>query len=239
MDNYHGSIKVVETNRVSALTAASTWLKVKKFAALLGASVFFGGIMYGIGYGLEWTKLEWAGMGVAGIGLLMGVYTGLTAKVSKCPCCGGDLGKSAFDTISKGDENEQIECGHCHEWLLSNGGNVRPYTVEDALGKNKQEFDAPVFQHLMWANECVVCGNPPTQFREVKGRKWNAEQLLIGSVSVSSSSVSGVPYCDLHVDMMKLKIKDEYPRLVFPSYPAQRRYLAVNYDQRGKVLKEK
>lgn len=97
--------------------------------------------------------------------------------------------------------------------------------------------DAPVFDNGVWPNECVSCGDAITHYGKAKHTKINAEQLLVGALSVSSGSVSKIPYCDRHNNVIGLKIKDDYLRVIFPDFEMMKRYLAVNKGRGVKPIK--
>ncbi len=226
MTAYTGSIHTVISKNVSRLESASVLIRLKKLVMFILVGLFLGGIAWGIGYLFDINWLKNTGYGIFGLCVIIAVFVSLNAQTALCPYCGGILGTGSFDTITKNDENEQLECSHCHQWLISNEGQVRAFNEEDAA--KKKYIDAPVFEDGVWPNECIACGAKTTRTMTAEKNKVELSQLLIGTLSVASGSIKGVPYCDAHGDIVKLDIKDDCLRLVFPDLEMQKRYLEVN-----------
>jgi hypothetical protein len=154
-----------------------------------------------------------------------------TGKVAPCPYCGKTVGAGAADAVSGGDEPEQIECDHCFEPLVAEHGKVRALNEADVAGKDAIEVMA--LKGGVWPRECIVCGAPPSRFEEAKVVKPEYAKLLIGTVSVQSGKLRGVPYCDRHSGAVRLNIRDDALRVVFPQLDMARRYLAVNATRKA------
>jgi hypothetical protein len=58
-------------------------------------------------------------------------------------------------------------------------------------------------------------------------------KLLIGAVSVQSGKLRGVPYCDRHSGAVRINIRDDALRVIFPRLDMARRYLAVNATRKA------
>jgi hypothetical protein len=154
-----------------------------------------------------------------------------TGKVAPCPYCGKTVGAGAADAVSGGDEPEQIECDHCFEPLVAEHGKVRALNEADVAGKDAIEVMA--LKGGVWPRECIVCGAPPSRFEEAKVVKPEYAKLLIGTVSVQSGKLRGVPYSDRHSGAVRLNIRDDALRVVFPQLDMARRYLAVNATRKA------
>jgi hypothetical protein len=230
---YQGTLQIQYTSHESLLASAPLGARLKKLAVFGGVTAFFTILLLVGADQAEIGWLRWVAYGVAGLGLLATVFATLSAKIAKCPYCDKVIGKGAFDSITSVDENERVECSHCHELLLSHQGKIRAFTQADA--SDKKSFDAPVYVQGIWPNECIACGARPTHFDQAKKVKVEFEKLLVGALSVSSGSVNGIPYCDAHRDMVTLSIKDDYPRLNFFDLDMRKRYLLVN-QQAGKTM---
>lgn len=232
---YNGLIKLRETPTINRLESASLWVRLKQFVSTLVVSAIIGGIVFVIGFLFQWEWLKYTGYVVGGLLSLYGFSSLFTAKVSTCPYCEGLIGKGAYDSISAKNENSQIECPTCNEWLISNHGEIRAYTLDDA--KHEDEFDVPVLKDMVWPNECIACGNEVVHYENLRTNKLNAAKLIVGTISVSMAKIPDVPYCMHHKGLTKVKISNEEVRLVFSDYHMQRRYLQVNDANRGKILK--
>lgn len=101
----------------------------------------------------------------------------------------------------------------------------------DVAGKDAIEVMA--LKGGVWPRECIVCGAPPSRFEEAKVVKPEYAKLLIGTVSVQSGKLRGVPYCDRHSGAVRLNIRDDALRVVFPQLDMARRYLAVNATRKA------
>ncbi|TNE45652.1 MAG: hypothetical protein EP343_26240 [Deltaproteobacteria bacterium] len=223
---YVGQLHPPTTERVSQLVPASVSIKLKKLVFLLfGGAVIFG-VLYFLGSLFSAGWLQTTGYVLGGLCIPLSIWIGLTAKVAPCPYCDGVVGAGAYDTIAMDDEAEQMECEHCFELLLTENGTVRALT-EDNTPK-PGSFTVSVVANGHWPEECIVCGAPPTHFDAVKKNKLEVEKLLLGSLSVQSGKIDGVPYCDQHGDAVSLAISDDKLKVVFPELAMARRYLAVN-----------
>lgn len=233
-NEYTGKIVPPFTDKTSQMISASIFSKLKKLALMIFTGAFFGVIAFGIGNLFDITWIQYAGILIGGIFVLIGIYIAFTAKIAPCPYCNSTPGNGAFDTISNIDENEQIECDNCFEWLMSNKGEIRAFTEDDA--KQLKEFEGPVFNNGIWPSECIACGETPTHTKEVKNA---LSQLLIGRLSVASGSIKGIHYCDKHNNEVLLNIRDDYLRIVFPDFNMLRRYLSVNSKRNKEPVKIK
>lgn len=122
------------------------------------------------------------------------------------------------------DKAVRVECEACFEWLVSDGGMLRPWELGDDPGVPR--FTAPVFEGSRWPNECAVCGAPPSHGVQAKARTVHVAAALVGRLASSSASLGGIPVCDEHDEAMGLEIEQlGTVRLVFPNYPARRRYV--------------
>lgn len=224
---YHGNIVPYYPPHSTQLTSAPVGTRIKKFFQMLFAALLVGGIIAAIGAGTEWVWLTWTGVG---IGILIfggGIWTTVTLRLGKCPYCHQEFGRALESNLTSGDDNDLAECTVCTSWLISNKGELRAYTKGDV--KEDTEFKCKVMERATWANECLVCGAPPTRFLELKNTTLNAASLLVGRVSVSWGSLKNAPYCENHSDAVKLKIDDKEMFLIFPDFEMMRRYQHVNY----------
>jgi hypothetical protein len=232
---YHGNLKAIYPANEETLHPAPIGVKLKNILAMTGIAVVLVGIGFGINHETERSWPLWVGGILGGLVFLGGLFMGLSAKVADCPYCKRVLGKGTFAVISSLDENQMVECSHCYELLLSHAAKIRAYTVADA--GDKTSFEAPVFLQGVWPGECIACGKPTTHYEEAKKVKVELERLLVGTLSVASGSVRGIPYCAEHTDMIKLTIKDDYPRLTFPNLDMRKRYTLVNQQKTMHVMK--
>jgi hypothetical protein len=193
---------------------------------MLFAVAFFGGLAWLIGHLFDVGWLRITAYVIAGIGVPLGGFTALTARVAACPYCDVQQGRGAYDGLSSSDHNEQKECGHCFEWLVSHEGKLRAFTDEDAAGKAR--FDAPAFEQGVWPPGCAVCGGAADRVEEARKVKVELSQLLVGTLAVASGSIRNVPSCAEHSGGITVDIRDDYLRVNFPSYAARRRYVAAN-----------
>jgi hypothetical protein len=234
---YVGNIIPQYSDRISKLVPAKLGQKIKAGLIMLVIGLAFGGIVIGIGFAAEQNWLKWTGAIVGGLIVVAGVLMrGFFLKVSHCPYCDFELGKTLDDSINKLDENEKVECPNCREWLLSHKGIVRAFTSEDTAIK-EWKFRAPVFVQGVWQNECVVCGAQPVRGQDLKKTKMDGIELLVGRISVSTATVSNVPYCNAHWNAVSLGVKDDHPQLTFEDFEARRRYVAVNKGKKAMKVK--
>jgi len=223
---YTGTLYPPITDRVTELRPSSVWVRLKKilFFALSGA--FLGLLIWVAGelFSLGWLQIVAIGFGI--VVALLGIFMAFTGKVAPCPYCGKIVGAGAADAVSDSDEPEQIECDHCFEPLMAEQGKVRALREADVVGKD--EIEVMALKNGVWPRECIVCGAPPTRFEEAKVVKPEYAKLLIGAVSVQSGKLRGVPYCDRHSGAVRINIRDDRLRVVFPRLDMARRYLAAN-----------
>ena len=228
---YIGGLRPPYAEGRTKLRAASLIVQFKKILFFACVGAFLGGLIYGAGLLFEVAWLQKAGIGLAAIVFLMGLYLGLAGKVAACPYCGQTIGGGSTDALALSDEAEQASCPHCHELLVVEKGEVRALRPEDEAFSGPYSFAA--LRDGVWQNECVTCGAAPTRFEEAKLQKVEYEKLLIGSVSVQNAQVSNIPYCDAHGGDVSLKVEDDVLRLVFSRLDMGRRYLAVNRGKRA------
>lgn len=224
---YHGHIVPYYPPHSTQLISAPIGTRIKKFFQMLIAAVIVGAIVAAIGSALEWTWLFWTGIGIGALIFIGGIYITLTLRLGKCPYCHQEIGRTSDLDLSSGDDNEQVECYICCSWLVSNKGELRPYTRADV--KEDTEFKCRVMERSTWPNECLVCGAPPVRYIEMKNTHLNAASLLVGRISVSWGSLKNAPYCAQHGDAVKLQIENKQMYLKFPDYDMMRRYQHVNY----------
>ncbi|MDX2359274.1 MAG: hypothetical protein QNK23_00615 [Crocinitomicaceae bacterium] len=236
MEEYFGSITVIETDKTTPLRGVSAFQFILKAGFIIGAGTLFALIVYGIGYFFDLSWLVYTAYGLELLFIAMGVMVAARAKVGDCPYCGATVGGGATKALNTdGKKQERTECSNCHEWLFSMNkkGFIRPFTAQDAKGRS--HFDAPVFKKSVWPNECIICGHKATHFERANTTKFNAEQLLVGSLSVSSASISNIPFCEKHGDEVSIKIKDDHPRVIFPNFGPLKRYIHVNKDNKRRL----
>ena len=119
---------------------------------------------------------------------------------------------------------------------MAEQGKVRALSEADAAGKDAIEVMA--LKNAVWPRKCIVCGALPTLFEDTKVTKPQYGRLLVGSVSVQSGKLKGIPYCDRHGGAVALNVRDDALRIVFPRLDMARRYLAVNATRKAmKVAK--
>lgn len=224
---YHGNIVPYYPPAATQMTSAPIGTRIKKFFQMLFAAVVVGAIIAAIGEVAEWAWLFWTGIGIGALVFIGGIYTALTLRLGKCPYCHQEVGRTSDMNLSSGDENDQVECNICCSWLISHKGELRAFTKADV--KDDKEFKCKVMERSTWPNECLVCGVPPTRYIEMKNTNLNAGMLLVGRVSVSWGTLKNAPYCDYHMDAVKLKIEDKTMFLIFPEYEMMKRYQHVNY----------
>jgi hypothetical protein len=224
---YYGHIVPYYPPQPTKLVSAPTGTRIKKFFQMLVAAAIVGGVIIGIGVNSELNWLIWTGAGVGLLFLVAGIYTVMTLQLGTCPYCHQEIGRSSDFNLTSVDDNDQIECNICTNWLISHKGDIRAYTKSDV--KSDTEFKCKVMERSTWPRECLVCGAPPTRYLELKNTKLHAGKLLVGHLSVSWGRLQNAPYCDLHADAVKLKVDDKKMFLIFPEYEMMKRYQHVNY----------
>lgn len=227
--SYHGQIVPYYPSSASELISAPFGVRIKKAFMMLVAATIVGGIIAAIGAGAEWNWLFWTGIGIGGLIFIAGMAQVFTLRIGKCPYCHQVIGSSSDVTMSSGDDNSQVECDVCTNWLISHKGQLRAFTKADV--KEDTEFKCKVMQNSTWPNECLVCGASPTRYIELKNTNLNAGMLLVGKISVSWGSLKNAPYCDYHQDAVQLKIDNKEMLLRFPDYDMMKRYQHVNYHK--------
>ena len=228
---YTGAIHPPVTDRVTELRPASIWVKLKKILFFTFCGAFLGTLIWVAGSLFELGWLQIAGIGFGVVVALVGVILAFTGKVAPCPYCGKTVGAGAADSLSGSDEPEQSECNYCFELLVAEKGKVRALNEADVAGKDAIEVMA--LKDGVWPRECIVCGAPPTRFEEAKVVKPEYAKLLLGSVSVQSGKLQGVPYCDRHSGAVRIDIRDDALRVVFARLDMARRYLAANTTRKA------
>jgi hypothetical protein len=223
---YTGTVYPPFADRVTELQSSSIWVKLKKILFFAFAGAFLGTLIWVGGSLFELSWLQISGIVFGIVVALMGIVLALTGKVAPCPYCSKTVGAGTTDSVSGSDEPEHIECDHCFELLVAEQGKVRALNEADVAGKDAIEVMA--LKDGVWPQECIVCGAPPTRFEEAKVTKPEYAKLLLGTVSVQSGKLRGVPYCDQHSGAVALDIRDDALRVVFARLDMARRYLAVN-----------
>lgn len=226
---YHGRIVPYYPTEVTKNTSAPFSTRVGKFFMFVFASAVVGGIICAIGKGAEQNWLFYTGIGVGAIMFIAGIYSVFTLQLGTCPYCHQGIGKTSDVTLSSGDDNDQVECPVCTNWLVSNKGEIRAYTASDV--KDTTTFKCKVMENSTWPNECLVCGAPPTRYIELKNTNLNAGMLLVGRLSVSWGTLKNAPYCDQHMDAVSLKIDNKTMYLKFENFETMKRYQHVNYHK--------
>ncbi|HHG84920.1 MAG TPA: hypothetical protein ENJ82_09255 [Bacteroidetes bacterium] len=228
---YQGDIHPPLSAQVTDLKTASVGKRIITILSTFAIALFIGGIIYGIGYMEDSSWLKWTGIIIGALIGIGGAFMDTKLQVAVCPYCQQEFGETQL--LSKKNENLQAECTKCGEWLISHQGKIRSYTQEDA--QEETAFPAPVFVEGQWPHECIVCGSAVTRLDKLDTKKINAGMLLVGTASVSSAAIYNIPYCNAHKDAIGLRIKSDFPRLIFSDYAARRRYLAGN---KGKKIVE-
>lgn len=226
---YHGHIVPYYPSGSTKNTSAPLVTRIGKFFIYLFAAVFIGGIIAAIGSGAELNWLIYTGIGVGVIMFVAGMYQVFTLQLGTCPYCHQEIGKTSDLALSSGDDNSQVECPVCTNWLISNKGELRAFTAADI--KDTTTFKCKVMENSTWANECIVCGAPPTRYIELKNTNLNAGMLLVGRLSVSWGTLKNAPYCDQHMDAVSLKVEHKTMYLKFENFDTMKRYQHVNYHK--------
>jgi uncharacterized protein DUF4339 len=218
------------SEEISELSSASIWIKLKNVLVTTFAFAFLGGLLYLAAMLFQLGWLETTAYVVGGLGAVLGVVLSLMTKVADCPSCGGLVGTKTEENLSKLDDGEILECRHCYELLLSHEGEVKALAHGDAPQKQRKGLEAPVFEDGCWADECVVCGDAVDHVEEASKTKVELAQLLVGTLSVASTSIKDIPYCAQHSGQVSITIRDDHARLVFQELDARRRYVHINRD---------
>lgn len=226
---YAGQLHPLVVTKTSELVSSSAIAKLKILGTMIFGGACIAGLLVLIGtmFSLGW--LVTIGYVSAPVLLLLGIYFAVSAKSADCPACNQLLESNIDQPIAQNDENQVIECSSCFETLVSNAGTIRMLTPQDDFLEGK--FQAPVFRNGVWPNECICCGGVVDHVEEAKKTKVELTKLLVGTLSVGSTSVDGIPYCNQHGEMVSITIEDEHPRLIFGDLGARRRYVMMN---RGK-----
>jgi hypothetical protein len=236
MIDYKGSIQIYYPDTVNSLGKAPLANKIRKVLLGILVVIIGAGLLVGIGYAVGENWLMIAGYVLGGLSLVGGVGSALTSKFSNCVYCGAELGKTLDGTLAKDDENKQIECEKCWEWLISHKGSIRAFTQNDAYDMDVA-MHAPVFVNGGWQDECAVCGDTTAKHEQAKKSKMSAEQILVGSLSANRALAGNIPYCSEHSDSIGLQHEDEYLKVVFPYTDMMKRYLIFNAGRMEKRVK--
>jgi hypothetical protein len=228
---YTGAIHPPFTDRITELRPAPIWIKLKKILVLAFSGAFLGTLVWVAGRLFDLGWLQNGGIGLAIAVGLMGLISAFIDNIAPCPYCGKTVGGGATDSISGTSAPQHIECNHCFEPLVAEQGKVRALSEADVAGKDAIEVMA--LKNAVWPRECIVCGAPPTRFEDTKVTKPQYGRLLVGSVSVQSGKLKGIPYCDRHSGAVALNVRDDALRIVFPRLDMARRYLAVNATRKA------
>lgn len=203
---------------------------------MIVAAAIVGAVIAAIGEGAGWKWLFYTGIVIGAIIFIAGMVIVFNLRLGKCPYCHQEIGRTSDFNLSSIDDNDQVECHICTNWLISHKGILRAYTKEDV--KPDTEFKCAVMDQSIWPNECLVCGAPPVRFLELKNTNLNAAKLLIGKISVSWGTLRNAPYCAYHADAVKLKVEDKKMFLRFEDFETMKRYQHVNYHKfmTGQIL---
>lgn len=234
---YGGSLFPPFTSRVTEMSPAPPWLKLKKVAATVTMALFFGALFAGIGLLVGWGWLLLLGCLLTTILLCLGLWLGLTAQLASCPYCDQTLGEKSLESLSSNEKETRLICPHCYEWLICNKGKVRAFTEEDA--QKEKEFSAPVFEEGTWPKECILCGQPPTRYLKAPHESPGLDRLLLGKLTSIHDTIEDIPYCDDHEDLISLRVSEGKLYLIFPRLEMQRRYLALNHHKKRFHLRKR
>ena len=173
---------------------------------------------------LLWTngyRLYGAGAGVLGVFALIASIGGSLLRAA-CPYCGANV-----DSILNRDEGRRERCLRCFEYSVVKSGVLRPL---DPLTKSETPvFESPIFKDAVWPKGCVACGAAPVRCDDLSKTTIGLLPALVGHVQVVRGSVSGIPYCSKHRDVLALKVDmDKKLYLAWTSLRMMRRYLAAN-----------
>lgn len=229
---YMGSILPPYTDRVTRMSATPMGKKVTDIVIF----IFIAAAVAGIGWVARWLlEIGWllyVGYVLAALLLLVGVVMSVRSQEAICPYCEEKLGGEI--QLQTNDKNLQVECNHCHEWLMSNQGELRAFTEEDAASLD--EFEAPVFKEGIWPDECIVCGKPREHGEKAADTKLSLGSLLVGTLSISTLSIDNIPYCADHTEAVELSRTGDQLRIVFNDYKARRRYLSLNKGKKPATM---
>jgi hypothetical protein len=227
--HYSGKFFPPYSPAVSRLQPTSGGTRTKKFLMMLSvaavAGVILSAILSGITHGAAY--IPYPGIGLVLLIFLVMLPSVLKAKQAACPYCGRMVGTSASTSINMNDERVQVECPYCFEWLISDQGELRAFRPEDA--GDKKEFKCPAFVNGFWPQECIVCGAQATRLLAAKQTKMQVAKLLVEKISVTTASISSIPYCNEYADAVSVDVSRDYA--------ARRRYL--NANQQRVVMKTK
>ncbi len=167
----------------------------------------------------------------SGFGLVAAFFLALIfskpAKIGVCVYCG-----HRHTGILGDEENKELQCENCLEYLLVHQGAVRaldPTTVSEP-----PRFVTPAFEDGVWPAGCVACGASPVRYDEIKASSVNALALATGRLRVMKGAAQGVPYCAEHKDALKLSVtQNRKLELQWSSLRMMRRYLALNRSRAG------
>ncbi|OJJ21721.1 hypothetical protein BKI52_14565 [marine bacterium AO1-C] len=239
---YNGNIKIHTSKKVYKLENAPISVKIGSFLKMALFGWLIGLIPVGIYHGLDYYFdfeagwLWYAQFVVIALFLWVGIDGLFKNKVTRCPYCERDMGRSTNSDLTNRDK-QKVQCERCYELLIIDNGSMRAFTKEDT--KPDQRFEAPVFENSIWPPECIACGDPITHREELKAERFNGELLVLGLASTSSGSISNIPYCDKHRKVVSLKIKADGKLWVsFPDFEMFKRFLTINTVRKILVFKQ-
>jgi hypothetical protein len=115
-----------------------------------------------------------------------------------------------------------LQCTRCWEYAARDSDRLRP--LDPSTVSSTPTFRAPIFKNARWPKACVGCGAEPTRFGRV-----TTYGLIVAQILIAMRIPRGVPYCDVHRDLVHLDIalsREVYLR--WTSLGMMRRYLAAN-----------
>jgi len=224
--SYVGKIFPPYSDQVTPLRSTSGSTKAGKIfyavlvSALIGGIVWFGGLLFG------WKSVEYVGIAIGVYLLVETTRSMLKSQCAACPYCHKDLGSKSLLHLTVADQNKQVACERCFEWLISDRGQIRAFRETD-IGDRK-EFDCPVIANGIWPDECIVCGATTSRHLNARAFDVGLASLLVGRLSLSYGSVKNIPYCEVHEAAVVVKPVDGKIWADFNDYAARRRYLYAN-----------
>ena len=212
--------------RRTQLARAGLGTKLKKLGMAILAGAFVAGVSAAL-YSVLWHWLGWVGFVLAALIFAILVWGAMVGQVAPCPYCDALLGTEGDeDDLVVEDEAKAIWCKKCGEYVTLEKGVLRPH--EPSKVSDEPAFKSHVFKNGVWPSSCVLCGAPPVRRDDLRTTDVSGAALLVGRLSVSTGSVSGVPYCGEHKEAVKLSIDDDALQLTWRSLPMLRQYLAAN-----------
>jgi hypothetical protein len=233
--SYVGKLNPPYSDEVTSLRPTSAGAKAAKILYAVLGSAIIGGIVWFVGLLFNWKWVEYAGIAIGAYVLIGAIRSMLKSQCAACPYCHKDVGSKSLLQLSVDDQNKQLACESCFEWLISDHGQIRAFRDTDV--GDKKEFDCPIVANGIWPDECIVCGAPATRQLQARTFKVGLASLLVGRLSVSYGSVKNIPYCDAHDAAVTVKAVDGKIWADFNGYAARRRYLYVNKQNRMAAAK--